>query len=105
MNWDQIAGNWKQVTGHAKEQWGKLTDDDFDVSLVAATNWLAKFRNATALQKIKLSDKSLNGNARPPMRGFPRNSGEINLRLSLTKKLVAPDSPIGSRGFFMAETF
>ncbi len=31
MNRDQIQGNWKQVTGHAKEQWGKLTDDDLDV--------------------------------------------------------------------------
>ena len=31
MNWDRIAGNWKQVTGKAKEQWGKLTDDDLDV--------------------------------------------------------------------------
>ena len=31
MNWDQIQGNWKQVTGKAKTQWGKLTDDDFDV--------------------------------------------------------------------------
>ena len=31
MNWDIIKGNWKQVTGHAKEQWGKLTDDDLDV--------------------------------------------------------------------------
>jgi len=31
MNWDQIQGNWKQVTGQAKEQWGKLTDDDLDV--------------------------------------------------------------------------
>lgn len=28
MNWDRIAGNWKQFTGVAKEQWGKLTDDD-----------------------------------------------------------------------------
>jgi uncharacterized protein YjbJ (UPF0337 family) len=31
MNWDQIAGNWKQLKGKTKEQWGKLTDDDFDV--------------------------------------------------------------------------
>ncbi len=31
MNWDRIEGNWKQLTGHAKEQWGKLTDDDLDV--------------------------------------------------------------------------
>ena len=31
MNWDQIAGNWKQFAGHAKEKWGKLTDDDLTV--------------------------------------------------------------------------
>jgi uncharacterized protein YjbJ (UPF0337 family) len=31
MNWDSIQGNWKQVMGRAKEQWGKLTDDDLDV--------------------------------------------------------------------------
>ena len=28
MNWDRIEGNWKELTGKAKEQWGKLTDDD-----------------------------------------------------------------------------
>ena len=28
MNWDQIKGKWKQFQGHAKQQWGKLTDDD-----------------------------------------------------------------------------
>ena len=31
MNSEQIAGKWKQVKGKAKEQWGKLTDDDLDV--------------------------------------------------------------------------
>jgi uncharacterized protein YjbJ (UPF0337 family) len=31
MNWDRIEGHWKQVTGRAKEQWGKLTDDDLNV--------------------------------------------------------------------------
>jgi uncharacterized protein YjbJ (UPF0337 family) len=31
MNWDRIEGNWKQVKGAAKEQWGKLTDDQLDV--------------------------------------------------------------------------
>jgi uncharacterized protein YjbJ (UPF0337 family) len=31
MNWDRIQGNWKQLTGKAKEQWGKLTNDDWDV--------------------------------------------------------------------------
>lgn len=31
MNSDQLAGKWKQVKGAAKEQWGKLTDDDLAV--------------------------------------------------------------------------
>jgi len=31
MNKDIAEGNWKQVKGKVKEQWGKLTDDDFDV--------------------------------------------------------------------------
>ena len=30
MNWDQIEGNWKQFKGKIKEQWGELTDDDYD---------------------------------------------------------------------------
>jgi uncharacterized protein YjbJ (UPF0337 family) len=25
-----VEGNWKQLKGKAKEQWGKLTDDDLD---------------------------------------------------------------------------
>jgi uncharacterized protein YjbJ (UPF0337 family) len=28
MNSDQIKGKWMQWKGAAKEQWGKLTDDD-----------------------------------------------------------------------------
>ena len=31
MNWDRIEGNWKQIKGKTLAQWGKLTDDDFDV--------------------------------------------------------------------------
>ena len=26
--WDQVKGNWHQMRGEAKQQWGKLTDDD-----------------------------------------------------------------------------
>jgi uncharacterized protein YjbJ (UPF0337 family) len=28
MDWDRIKGKWKQMGGQAKQQWGKLTDDD-----------------------------------------------------------------------------
>ena len=31
MNWDTIAGNWKQFQGKARQQWGKLTDDDWEL--------------------------------------------------------------------------
>ncbi len=31
MDWDRIEGNWKSFKGKAKQQWGKLTDDDLDV--------------------------------------------------------------------------
>jgi uncharacterized protein YjbJ (UPF0337 family) len=30
MDWNRVEGNWKQFKGKAKEQWGKLTDDDLD---------------------------------------------------------------------------
>lgn len=30
MNWDIVEGNWKQLKGKAREQWGKLTDSDFE---------------------------------------------------------------------------
>lgn len=32
MNWDVIEGNWKQYAGKAREQWGKLTDNDLEVA-------------------------------------------------------------------------
>jgi len=31
MNTDQLSGKWKQMKGAAKQQWGKLTDDDLEV--------------------------------------------------------------------------
>jgi uncharacterized protein YjbJ (UPF0337 family) len=31
MNSDQFAGQWKQIKGYAKQQWGKLTDDDLNM--------------------------------------------------------------------------
>jgi len=30
MNWDRIEGNWRQLKGKAIQQWGKLTDDQYD---------------------------------------------------------------------------
>jgi uncharacterized protein YjbJ (UPF0337 family) len=30
MNEDTLKGQWTQLKGRAREQWGKLTDDDLD---------------------------------------------------------------------------
>lgn len=29
MDWNRIEGKWTEFQGAAKEQWGKLTDDDW----------------------------------------------------------------------------
>ena len=42
MNWDRIEGNWKQFKGNARQQWGRLADDELDV--VAGRNTLLKGR-------------------------------------------------------------
>jgi uncharacterized protein YjbJ (UPF0337 family) len=31
MNADQLKGSWNQLMGKAKEQWGRLTDNDWKV--------------------------------------------------------------------------
>ncbi len=31
MNWDRIEGHWKQMKGRARQQWGKLTNDDLNL--------------------------------------------------------------------------
>jgi uncharacterized protein YjbJ (UPF0337 family) len=31
MNWDVIEGKWSQLKGSARQQWGKLTNDDLEL--------------------------------------------------------------------------
>jgi uncharacterized protein YjbJ (UPF0337 family) len=31
MNWERLAGNWKRVQGKARQRWGKLTADEFEI--------------------------------------------------------------------------
>ena len=49
MNEDRIKGNWKQFTGKMKEQWGKLTDDDFDVIAGKRDQFLGKLQEREGL--------------------------------------------------------
>ena len=49
MNEDRIKGNWKQFAGKMKEQWGKLTDDDFDVIAGKRDQFLGKLQERQGL--------------------------------------------------------
>jgi uncharacterized protein YjbJ (UPF0337 family) len=51
MNWDRIAGNWKQFKGSAKQQWGKLTDDQLDVIAGRRDNLVGKIQETYGLTK------------------------------------------------------
>ena len=51
MNWDRIEGNWKQLKGKAKVQWGKLTDDDFDVIAGKRDQLIGKIQESYGITK------------------------------------------------------
>jgi uncharacterized protein YjbJ (UPF0337 family) len=51
MNWDRIEGNWKQLKGKAKVQWGKLTDDDFDVIAGKRDQLIGKIQESYGVTK------------------------------------------------------
>ena len=51
MNWDRIEGNWKQFKGNAREQWGKLTDDQLDVVAGRRDLLLGRIQEAYGITK------------------------------------------------------
>lgn len=51
MNWDRIKGNWKQFTGRAKQQWSKLTDDDWQVIAGKREELVGKLQERYAIAK------------------------------------------------------
>lgn len=51
MNWDIVEGNWKQFKGKAKEQWGKLTDDDLDVIAGKRDQLVGRIQEAYGVNK------------------------------------------------------
>ena len=51
MNEDRIQGNWKQFKGKIKEQWGKTTDDDFDVIDGKREQMLGKIQERQGIAK------------------------------------------------------
>jgi uncharacterized protein YjbJ (UPF0337 family) len=51
MNWDTVAGNWKQFKGDVQAQWGRLTDDQFDVIAGRRTELAGKIQEIYGLTK------------------------------------------------------
>ena len=51
MNWDRIEGNWKQFKGKAKQQWGKLSDDQLEVIAGKRDNLSGKIQEAYGISK------------------------------------------------------
>lgn len=57
MNWDQVAGNWKQFAGKAREQWGKLTDDDLTVAAGKRDQLLGRIQERYGITKEKAEEQ------------------------------------------------
>ncbi len=51
MNWDRIEGKWKQMKGAVKQEWGKLTDDDFDYIAGKRDSLAGKLQERYGIQK------------------------------------------------------
>lgn len=51
MNWDRIEGNWKQFKGTAKQQWGKLTDDQLDIIAGKREQLIGKIQESYGITK------------------------------------------------------
>ena len=51
MNRDTLKGQWTQLKGKAREQWGKLTDDDIDQMQGNAEKLIGKIQERYGVAK------------------------------------------------------
>jgi uncharacterized protein YjbJ (UPF0337 family) len=58
MNTDQMSGKWKQMKGAAKQQWGKLTDDDLEVIAGKRDSLVGKLQERYGLAKEDAQKKA-----------------------------------------------
>jgi uncharacterized protein YjbJ (UPF0337 family) len=59
MNWDKIEGAWKQFKGKAREQWGRLTDDDVDVVMGRRDQLIGKIQERYGITRDE-ADREIN---------------------------------------------
>lgn len=58
MNTDQMTGKWKQMKGAAKQQWGKLTDDDLEVIAGKRESLVGKLQERYGMAKEDAQKKT-----------------------------------------------
>jgi len=58
MNTDQLSGKWKQMKGAAKQQWGKLTDDDLEVIAGKRESLVGKLQERYGMAKEDAQKKA-----------------------------------------------
>jgi uncharacterized protein YjbJ (UPF0337 family) len=58
MNTDQMSGKWKQMKGAAKQQWGKLTDDDLEVIAGKRDSLVGKLQERYGMAKEDAQSKA-----------------------------------------------
>jgi uncharacterized protein YjbJ (UPF0337 family) len=58
MNTDQMSGKWKQMKGAAKQQWGKLTDDDLEVIAGKRDSLVGKLQERYGMAKEDAQKKA-----------------------------------------------
>jgi uncharacterized protein YjbJ (UPF0337 family) len=58
MNTDEFSGKWKQMKGAAKQQWGKLTDDDLEVIAGKRESLVGKLQERYGLAKEDAQKKT-----------------------------------------------
>jgi uncharacterized protein YjbJ (UPF0337 family) len=57
MNWEIVEGNWKQLKGKVQTQWGKLTDDQFDVIAGKRTELSGKIQESYGITKDEAEEQ------------------------------------------------
>ena len=72
MNKDTVEGNWKQFKGKVKEQWGKLTDDDFDVIAGKRDQLLGRIQQRHGLAKDEAEKQVKDWEGRNPSYMFEK---------------------------------
>ena len=73
MNTDTVEGNWKQFKGKVKEQWGKLTDDDFDVIAGKRDQLLGRIQERHGISRDEAERQVKDWEARNPSFFFEKS--------------------------------